>query len=335
MPRGQLATSRNASGSATKASITKLLPVSGSTGSKKQAMRSKGQSTLSRKRVAKHDDSSGEDSDNTDDSEDAQSEGSSDGGDSDKGSEAETEGDSDERQMVGGSQSSVYTTATSNDASSMVRTASTSARRSERTQSIDSENNDFMSVLRTSMQNAATAAYGHAMKSAERRRVECRVEAKQVLQIPHGSRSRRSSQAPSRSRRESIRLSHVPMRLTNSQFNLFTASTGGGMRKGDPYAKFLIGPRSVRIDVPTASEVDLLAAKSRTLTVGKAPRGGFSTRPQAIPVNKRKRKQLEKEKIKADIVHKWDQLEDLRIQYVSRPDGAGQYSLCLFVMQSI
>ncbi|KAJ3164665.1 hypothetical protein HDU88_005095 [Geranomyces variabilis] len=138
-------------------------------------------------------------------------------------------------------------------------------------------------------------------------------------------------------RREAIRLVHAPVKLTNSQFDLFTSATGNTIRTGDPYARFLVGPRKVRVDVPTLNELEEemraaaahqgltglkgggLKARGGTagLTVGKGTKGFARKSAKVVPV-KKKYRLMRKEQFKADVFQKWDRLEDLRIQIIAR-----------------
>ncbi|KAJ3178072.1 hypothetical protein HDU87_003854 [Geranomyces variabilis] len=138
-------------------------------------------------------------------------------------------------------------------------------------------------------------------------------------------------------RREAIRLTHAPVKLTTSQFDLFTTATGNTIRTGDPYARFLVGPRKVLVDVPTLNELEDemraaathqglsglkgggLKARGGTagLTVGKGTKGFAKKSAKVLPV-KKKYRLMRKEQFKADVFQKWDRLEDLRIQIIAR-----------------
>ena len=153
-----------------------------------------------------------------------------------------------------------------------------------------------------------------------------------VASPPRRAAANTGSKSPRRpQRREAIRLTHAPVKLTTSQFDLFAASTGNTIRTGDAYARFLVGPRKVRVDVPTLleleEEVRIQAASANpkgrgrvpgaaTLTVGKGTKG-FSKKSLKIPPAKKKYRLLRKEQFKTDVFEKWDRLEDIRIQYAS------------------
>ncbi|TPX68376.1 hypothetical protein SpCBS45565_g03185 [Spizellomyces sp. 'palustris'] len=189
--------------------------------------------------------------------------------------------------------------------------------------SSDDEASDFIASLHASINAAAAAALESQPRDARRR---------QSLLPPTGapnpSRPRRQKavRRPS-ARREAIRLSHAPVKLTGSQFELFTASTGGGIRTGDPYARFLVGPRTERLQIPTVEEAGRSKADrqmgAKGLTVGKAPAGGIIAR--SFPVTKRKRKQMQMADIKAELVSKWERLEDLRLQIIARMKSLKHY----------
>ncbi|KND00069.1 uncharacterized protein SPPG_09192 [Spizellomyces punctatus DAOM BR117] len=182
---------------------------------------------------------------------------------------------------------------------------------------------DFIASLHASINAAAAAALESQPHDARR---EHSLLPSTGAPNPPRPRRQKAVRRPS-ARREAIRLSHAPVKLTGSQFELFTASTGGGIRTGDPYARFLIGPRTERLQVPTVEE----AGRSKTdrqmaakgLMVGKAPAGGIIAR--SFPVSKRKRKQMQMAEIKAELVSKWERLEDLRLQIIARMKSLKHY----------
>ncbi|KAJ3007886.1 hypothetical protein HKX48_008882 [Thoreauomyces humboldtii] len=168
--------------------------------------------------------------------------------------------------------------------------------------------------------------------------------------IPSGAprRSANSKAARKPMRREAIRLTHAPLKLTVSQFDLFAAATGNTIRTGDPYARFLLGPRKVKVDVPTLAELEkeqkraaaatvgpggglvgvvrtkkkekqgtsMFASQTSVVMVGKGT-SGFSKEQKgtaATAAPKRKFRVAKKEQYKMDLVSKWDRLEDMRIQ---------------------
>ncbi|KAJ3158818.1 hypothetical protein HDU86_002505 [Geranomyces michiganensis] len=161
--------------------------------------------------------------------------------------------------------------------------------------------------------------------------------AAQQPQKPHPGHGPAKGTSKRQSRREAIRLVHAPVKLTNSQFDLFTASTGNTIRTGDPYARFLVGPRKVRVDVPTLTELEEemrirqqsaggrgtlkglggVHTGATSLMVGKGTKGFTKKSAKVVPV-KKKYRLMRKEQFKADVIQKWDRLEDLRIQIIAR-----------------
>ncbi|RKO87477.1 hypothetical protein BDK51DRAFT_50380 [Blyttiomyces helicus] len=116
---------------------------------------------------------------------------------------------------------------------------------------------------------------------------------------------------------DSIRLSHAPVELTRSSFDLLSSSTGG-FRAGDPYFRFLVGPRNVRFRIPPIKET--ADEPNGEFVVGRPPVGGFAARsrePRPSPghggMPKWKRKMKEREDSKEMFIRKWDRLEDIRI----------------------
>ncbi|KAI9095114.1 hypothetical protein DFS34DRAFT_626724 [Phlyctochytrium arcticum] len=159
-------------------------------------------------------------------------------------------------------------------------------------------------------------------------------------------------------RREAMRVTHTPLKFTNSQFDLFTSSTGGGIRSGDPYGRFLTGNKTEKIRIPSASEAAATTRKEKAIkgrgrqtssqlngakrtpetksgneanigpsaggfSVGKAPKGGII--PRSLPAQKRIRKLAQKQQIRAQLQGKWDRLEDLRIHIIARMRSLKHY----------
>ncbi|KAI8820790.1 uncharacterized protein EV422DRAFT_63318 [Fimicolochytrium jonesii] len=212
--------------------------------------------------------------------------------------------------------------------------------------------------------------------------------------------TRRSSTAPSRPTRKTLprlppptrpslptigggatlQLTHTPVKLTHSTFDLFTRTTGEPMRATDPYAQFLMGPRRVKLHVPSYRELEEMQKEGRVererererrarernrvakrvlesvqsaradaavgggpksavsnaaisvtamaqgLTVGRAT-SGFAKRATSAaaghrqprkPAGKKRFRTMTTYQYRADMMSKWERLEDMRIKIVAR-----------------
>ncbi|KAJ3287471.1 hypothetical protein HK104_008561 [Borealophlyctis nickersoniae] len=162
----------------------------------------------------------------------------------------------------------------------------------------------------------------------------------QKLRVKSAQQRKRSRRAGGGGGSAMVKLSHAPVDLTASAFDLLTVHTNYAFKPGDPYSTFLTGQKSLKMAVPLSRERKSGgagarggASERRRLTVGKAPPGGFAPKWSMPPsradivggANRAKRELARREAAKQMVVDKWDRLEDLRISIIARMASLKHY----------